>query len=148
MTIDYRLTLAGDVPLEDVAGVVAPEAVERQPLAGYQRLLVADLHERCGYGVSILAGRHGYYDAEGDEGFHWEWELEAYVNVVFRLSKDQPTDRATSNVVTAVARVLASRAEDAALVLNGNWLLLTRMGGTLRKHRPTWWNTYGVDGLI
>jgi hypothetical protein len=148
MAVEYQLTLAGDIPLEEVAAVAAPEAAEIPTPSGGGRLFTADLRDRYGYGVSIFGGRDGYCEAEDGDGSRWEWELESYVDVIYRLSKDQPTDRATSNVVTAVARVLASRAEDAALVLNGNWLLLTRMGGTLRKHRPTWWNTYGVDGLI
>ncbi len=52
-------------------------------------------------------------------------------------------DKGIPNVMKAVARVLAARQEDAALVQNGNWLLLTRVGD-----RPTWWSHYGVDDLI
>ncbi len=47
-----------------------------------------------------------------------------------------------------VARVRAGRAEGAALVLNGNWLLLTRTIGTLSTHQPEWWDTYGTRNLL
>ena len=43
-----------------------------------------------------------------------------------------------------MARVLEGRPEDAALLLNGDVLLLTRVDGVLRKHnRATWWDHYG-----
>ncbi|WP_188117301.1 SitI3 family protein [Salinispora mooreana] len=40
------------------------------------------------------------------------------------------------------------RPEDAAFVLNGNWLLLTRVTGQLREHRPTWWDNYSLSGTL
>jgi hypothetical protein len=64
------------------------------------------------------------------------------------MRADDLVDKGIPNMMAAVARVLAGRPEDAALTQNGNWLLLTRVGGTVRKHRPTWWNHYGLDGLI
>ncbi|MEE6262289.1 SitI3 family protein [Plantactinospora sonchi] len=148
MAVEYRLTLAGDIPLEEVASLAAPEAIETPASPGRSRVLTADLYERNGYAISVYGGRHGYYDAERDDGSHWEWEPEAYVNVGFRMGKDEPRDDATPNMVATVARILAARKEDAAFVLNGNWLLLTRVDGALRKHRPTWWHNYGVDELV
>ena len=38
------------------------------------------------------------------------------------------------NVMATVARVLEARTEDAALILIGNLLLLTRFNDTIRKH--------------
>ncbi|MGW0435513.1 SitI3 family protein [Micromonospora sp. NPDC003197] len=148
MAIEYRLTLAGDISLREVAELAAPEATEESSLAGYPRLFSADLYEQLGYAVSIYAGSHGYYDAEDDDGSQWEWEPEEYVNVGFRMRKNDLSDKGTPNMVAAVARVLDGRPEDAALVLNGNWLLLTRFDGVLRKRRPEWWNNYGVGELI
>jgi hypothetical protein len=148
MAIEYRLTLAGDIPLEQVADLAAPEATEEPALPGHPRLLSADLSEQCGYSVSIHAGSHGYYDAEDDDGSQWEWEPDPYVNITFRMRKNVPSDNGTRNMVAAVARVLAGRTEDAALVLNGNWLLLTRFAGVVRKHRPTWWSHYGVEDIL
>jgi hypothetical protein len=47
-------------------------------------------------------------------------------------------------MLTIVARVLEGRSEDVALLINGGALLLTRVGGVLRKHnRATWWDHYG-----
>ncbi|MEV2241040.1 SitI3 family protein [Micromonospora sp. NPDC049891] len=148
MAIEYRLTLAGDIPLEQVAALAAPQGVEESTLSGYPRLLGADLTHHFGYTVSAYGGSNGYFDAEDDDGSRWEWKPDTYVNVVFSLSKQDPSDRAIPDMVAAVARVLAGRAEDAALVLNGNWLLLTRTTGTLSTHQPAWWDTYGTRNLL
>jgi hypothetical protein len=146
--IEYRLTLASDIPLEDIAPLVAAHGVEESTQPNYPRLLSADLREELGYTVTIYAGSNGYFDAEDDDGIQWEWEPDTYTNVVFDLRKNDPPDDVVPTMVSAVGRVLASRQEDAALVLNGNWLLLTRVGGELRRHRPTWWSHYGIDDLI
>ncbi|MEU2661487.1 SitI3 family protein [Micromonospora sp. NPDC007220] len=148
MGIEYRLTLAGDIPLEHLAPLVAPHGVEESTLPGYPRLLTADLAEELGYTITISGGKHGYFDAEDDDGTQWEWEPDTYANVVFHLRKNDPPEDVVPNMVSAVARVLDSGQEDAALVLNGNWLLLTRVAGELHEHRPSWWDTYRVSGMI
>jgi hypothetical protein len=52
-------------------------------------------------------------------------------------------------MLTIVARVLEGRSEDAALLLNGDVLLLTRVGGALRKHnRAELWDHYGFANDI
>ena len=142
MAVEYRLTLAGNIPLEQVAELTAPDGVEESTQPGYPRLLGADLAHTSGYSLSIYAGSNGYFDAEDDDGSQWEWEPATYVNIVFHMPKDDSLRAATPNMVAAVARVLAGRPEDAALVLNGSWLLLTRVAGTLRKHRPAWWDNH------
>jgi hypothetical protein len=147
MSIEYRLTLAGDIPLEQVAELAAPDATETSTMSG-KRMLSAPLYEEYGYVVDITSGSHGYYDAEDDDGSLWIWEPDTYVDVNFHMRKDDLTDKGTPNMLATVARVLAGRTEDAALVLNSNWLLLTRVGGTLRKHRPTWWSHHDVDDDI
>lgn len=149
MAIEYRLTLEGDIPLEQVAALAVPEADEVLQLPGSPRVLTADLNERLGYLVTIFPGRDGYYDAEDDNGGLWEWEPEVYVNVMFHMRKNEQSNRGTLNMVAAVARILDGRPEDAALVLNGNWLLLIRVGGLVRKCRSAaWWSHYGVNDLI
>lgn len=148
MAIEYRLTLAGDVVLEDVAVLVAPGAT-REVMPEGEQLLGFALEEKCGYVVSITAGRGGYVDAEDDGDALWEWEPERYVDVGFRMRADDLVDKGIPNMVAAVTRVLAGRSEDAALVQNGSWLLLTRMGGTLRKHhQQKWWDHYNVNGAV
>ncbi|WP_434739349.1 SitI3 family protein [Micromonospora sp. SH-82] len=144
MGIDYRLTLAGDIPLEQVAALVVPDGFRDSTGAGGPRLLTADLTTQRGFSVSVFAGSHGYLDAEGDDGTHWEWEPDRYVNVIFDMVKNDQPDTATAAMVAAVARVLADRPEDAALVLGNNWLLLTRTADRLRTHRPQWWDNYGL----
>jgi hypothetical protein len=144
MGIDYRLTLAGNIPLEQVAALVAPEGFRESTEAGTPRLLTADLTNERGFSVSVFAGSHGYLDAEDDDGTQWEWEPDSYVNVIFDMAKNDQPDTATADMMAAVARVLADRPEDAALVLDNNWLLLTRTASRLRTHRPAWWDNYGL----
>ncbi|MGC4786303.1 SitI3 family protein [Micromonospora sp. DT178] len=147
MAVEFRLTLAGDIPLEQMAELAAPEATEKPTLPGQSRLLSADLYEQRGYAVSITAGSHGYYDAEDDDGSRWEWEPDTYVNVGFRMRADDMGDKGIPNMLATVARVLDDRAEDAALVQDGNWLLLTRVAGTLRKHNPALWHDGAFDNI-
>ncbi|MEV7227352.1 SitI3 family protein [Polymorphospora sp. NPDC051019] len=146
MGISYRLTLGGDIPLRDVVEIAAPDAIETRTPAGGQ-LFSSALYEERGYLISLSSGRNGYYDAEDDDGY-WEWEPAEFVNISFDMAKDDQVVEGVSNMVVTVARVLAGRPEDAALVLNGNWLLLTRVAGALRKHRSQWWAHYGVDALM
>ncbi|MFD1324587.1 SitI3 family protein [Micromonospora sonneratiae] len=148
MAIEYHLTLAGDIPLEQVAALAAPEAIEAPAPPGYPRLLSADLEESRGYTVSITSGSHGYYEAQDDDGSQWEWEPEAYVDATFRMSKNDLSRYGVPNMIAAVARVLAGRTEDAALTLNGDWLLLTRFGGELRKHNVATWYDENYDNIF
>jgi len=68
------------------------------------------------------------------------------VSVTFSLDKSADRRWAVQNVLTTVERVLSTGAEDAALTLNADFLLLTRFGGVLVKHRREWWDSYpGAD---
>ena len=144
MAIDYDLTLAGSPPVERVAERAFPEHGERP--VGTAPLLSAALP---GFGVTVLAGAAAYLDVATDQG-SWEWEPATYVTIGFRLDKLTDRSRAVIDMLTVVRRVLASGPEDAALVLNGDILLLTRLDGILTKHhRDTWWSNYaGADDLI
>lgn len=149
MGIDYHLTLGGDVSLQRVAELVGPQVIaDRRESPDDPPRYSADLTEQAGYAVSVYGGRHGYYDAEDDDGSQWEWQPDVYVNVSFRMSKNDESEAGTPSMVAAVGRVLAGVTQDAALILNGNWLLLTRVGGRLRKHRPAWWNNYDVHDVV
>jgi hypothetical protein len=147
MSIDYRLTLAGDIPLEHVAELAAPGATETSTISG-KRMLTASFYEERGYGVDITSGTDGYYDAQDDDESLWVWEPDAYVDISFHMRKDQLTEIGVPNMLTDVARVLAGRPEDAALVLNGNWVLLTRINGTLRKHNLAEWYDEEYDKIL
>ncbi|GIJ30790.1 hypothetical protein Vqi01_59520 [Micromonospora qiuiae] len=149
MAVDFRLTLAGDVPLEHVAALVATDAAGRpQPTDTDPRLFSARLYDTCGYALSVYSGSNGYFDAEDDDGSRWEWEPQTYVDIDFSMRADTIIDLGIPTMVKAVARVLAGRQEDAAFVQNGNWLLLTRVAGHVRRRSPTWWSHYGVADLI
>jgi hypothetical protein len=147
MAIEYRLILAGRSPVEQVAERALPDPDERP--AGPALPLVADLFDRYGFEVTVRASENGYFDAESDAGL-WEWEPADYVAVTFRMDKDADDHHALLNMLTVVQRVLNSGAEDAALILNGNWLLLTRFHGGLVKHRrDAWWQHYpGADDQV
>ncbi|MFY1702960.1 SitI3 family protein [Micromonospora sp. WMMA1923] len=147
MSISYRLTLAGDIPLQQVADLAAPHATETTAPAG-NRLLSADLYAELGYLISITSGHHGYYDAEDDNDTYWEWEPEQYTDISFDMRTDDLADKGIRNMAAAVARILTRRTEDAALVQDGNHLLLTRTAGTIRKHRPSWWHHYHLHHHI
>lgn len=149
MAVEFRLTLAGDLPLNDVADLVAADVTERpRPSGTRARLFSARLYGTRGYTLTVSSGSQGYFDAEADDGARWEWEPEMYVDIDFSMKADDLVDKGIPNMMKAVAQVLAARKEDAALVQSGNWLLLTRTTGELRRHRPTWWSHYGIDDLI
>ena len=148
MAVEFRLTLAGDVPLTHVADLVATNAVERpQPNDTNPQLLSARLYDTCGYALSVNAGTNGYFDAD-DDGSRWEWEPQTFVDIDFSMRAEDIVDRGIPAMIKAVARVLVGRQEDAALVQDGNWLLLTRIEGQIRRHNPSWWSHYGVTDLI
>jgi hypothetical protein len=140
MALEYELTLAGSPPVAQVAERALPDVADRP--TGTARLLTRDLYERYGFHVSVSAGADGYVSAESDDGL-WEWEPATYVSVTFNLNKVADRKPAVENMLTVVRRVLDSGTEDAALVLNGDVLLLTRLDGVLREHhRDTWWAHY------
>lgn len=140
MAVEYRLILAGDTPVNQVAERAFPEAGDRP--TGTAPRLAADLKEKYGFDVTVVAERDGYFDLETDDG-SWEWEPESYVRVEFRLDKFADARWAVTNVLTVVGRLLDTGPEDATFDFNGDILLLARRGGELTKHRRgTWWERY------
>ncbi|MEH0972195.1 SitI3 family protein [Micromonospora sp. CPCC 205546] len=147
MAVEFQLMLAGEIALDEVAPLAAPNAVETRTVSG-NRMLTSALNEECGFVVDITGGRHGYYEAEDDDGSLWVWEPETYVDIGFYMRKDVLVDKGIPNVLATTARVLNERTEDAALLFNHDLLLLTRVAGSLRKHRPTWWSHHEADDQI
>jgi hypothetical protein len=146
MAVEYALTLAGETPINQVASRALPEPDER-PI-GTPPLLAADLYERYGFEITVLSGRHGYVDVAADRG-RWEWEPDNYVSVDFRVDKDADQEWAVMNVLSCVNRLLESGPEDAALALNGDLLLLTRIDGVVVKHnRAGWWASYPATNAV
>jgi hypothetical protein len=147
MALEYELTLAGDVAVEEVAQRAFPDPADRP--AGTAPLLSSDLAKTHGFHITVVAENDGYVEGRSDDGM-WSWEPDADVSVTFRLDKFADRPWAIANMLTAVRRVLDSGSEDATLVQDGNVLLFTRFGGVLRKHnRDDWWRSYSAaDGLI
>ncbi|GGL92920.1 SitI3 family protein [Micromonospora yangpuensis] len=83
MGIAYQLTLAADVPLEQVAGL---------DRTGLPRLLSADLTVRRGYSVSILGGIDGDVDTDDDVA-QGKWKPDRYVKVIFDMARNEPPER-------------------------------------------------------
>ena len=139
MALEYRLTLAGAVAMGEVAARALPDPADQLTPTPSGQVLSADLDERYGFSVDVVADDHGYYRAPTETG-DWEWEPDTAVDLTFEMTKE--ADRfaeALRHAITAIARVLASGPEDAALMLSGDLLLLTRVDGVITKYRPTWW---------
>ncbi|MGI5211806.1 SitI3 family protein [Plantactinospora sp. CA-290183] len=148
MAIEYRLTMAGDIPLDQIAESAMPDPTDRPTPAEKQGLLSADLLDQRGFILAVRHGRNGYYEAD-DNGASWEWEPDTYLNVTFRMAKEGDVNAGVRNMLNAVSRLLISHTADAALILNGDALLLTRLAGTLRKHsRALWWDHHGFVNEI
>jgi hypothetical protein len=146
MALEYRLTLAGDTPVNQVAERAFPEAADRP--TGTAPWLAADHKQEFGFDVTVVAGRDGYLDLETDDG-SWEWEPESYVRVGFRLDKLADARWAVTNVLTVVRRVLDTGREDATFDFNGDILLFARRNGKLTKHRQgTWWERYSSGNQL
>jgi hypothetical protein len=140
MALEYRLTLAGPVPMDEVAARAFPDPADRPaPDDESGEILAANLHDRYGIVVIISTYERSYYSAAAEAG-QWEWEPEISVDLAFEMTKD--ADRfavALRHAITASARVLATGTEDAALMLSGDMLLLTRHNGVITKHERGWW---------
>lgn len=145
MAIEYRLTLDGTIPVEQVAERALPEPRERP--TGTPPLLSVNLNQRYGFALTIRAGQNGYLEVESDHGM-WEWEPQDYVAVTFRLDNEADTQWAVVDMLTIVRRLLESGPEDATLVLNGDYLLFRRVHGALIKHRESWWDNYNVANML
>lgn len=146
MSISYRLTLAGDVALERIAGLVAPNATEFLAPGG-NRVLSANLEEEHGYVVSVTDGVNGYYEAADGDNM-WQWEPHAYVDITFQMAKEALDEKSRTDMLTTVARILDNTTEDAALILNDDCLLLTRTAGRLHKHNTADWYDSTYDKIL
>jgi hypothetical protein len=65
------------------------------------------------------------------------------------MDKEADVEWAVVNMLTVVWRALETGSEDAALVLNGDLLVLTRLDGVLVKHhRDGWWASYPAANAV
>ncbi|WP_433791535.1 SitI3 family protein [Actinoplanes sp. CA-252034] len=148
MALVYDLILIGGSSAEQVAERALPKEDER-PTGSPALLRSAELQDRYGFNVSILSREVGYIAAESDDGV-WELEPGANVTVTFYLDKSAELDWSIANMLTIIRRLLDSGDEDAVLVLDGDFLIFTRLEGTLTKHRrATWWDHFpAADDVI
>nr|MDT0656693.1 SitI3 family protein [Micromonospora sp. DSM 115978] len=146
MAVEFRLVLAGDPPVTEVAALTAADPTEIPRPASNPALFTARLYDQRGYAVTVRAGTDGYWEAEADGEARWQWELGTYLSITFSMRADKIVEKGIPNMVAAVRRVLDGRAEDAALVQDGNYLLLTRTSGVVRTYRRDWWHHYNLDG--
>jgi hypothetical protein len=143
MTVEYRLTLAGDTPIADVAARVLPDAADR--IEPYGPGLTADLADH-GLSLTIRSRADAYLEGEADDPTTpWIWEPSPCIHITCHLAADPDLrETGTHIVLDIVGRVLSTGTEDAALMLNSDYLLLTRVGGVVTKHRRSvWWDHYG-----
>ncbi|MFD6755349.1 SitI3 family protein [Micromonospora gifhornensis] len=145
MAVEFRLVLAGDPPVAEVAALTAADPREVPRPASNPALFSARLYEQRGYAITVRAGTDGYWEAEADGEARWEWAPTSYVCVTFSMRADDVVEKGIPNMMAAVRRVLAGRDEDAALVQDGNYLLLTRTDGVIHTYRPDWWDHYHLD---
>ncbi|MFC4068197.1 SitI3 family protein [Actinoplanes subglobosus] len=147
MSLSYRLTLAGPITTDQLAERAFPDQAERP--SGSGPTLSADLNETHGFAVAVRSGRNGYVDAGTDDG-DWEWEPDPFAAISFDIDDDIDREQLAVNLVTVVQRVLLSGPEDAAFVINGDYLLIGRFNGQVTKHsHEKWWSYYpAADAMI
>ncbi|MDP9796612.1 hypothetical protein J2S43_005124 [Catenuloplanes nepalensis] len=154
MGIEYRLTLAGDIPSEALAARAMPERADRPAgiPGGPPALLGAALYESHGFYLTIVPTDRASVAAVDDDDELRMWDIGRNSMVSFDMDKfdsDEDTARAIVAMLSTVRRVLESGTEDAALTLNGDWLLLNRIDGVVRRfNRTRWWAHHDVDDLI
>jgi hypothetical protein len=141
VALEYDLILIGGNTVEQVAERAFPITEER-PTGAPPLLRSADIRDQYGFTVSVLRRQVGYVAVESDNGM-WEFEPDAHVALTFYLDETADLDWSIANMLTVARRVLDSGNEDALLILDGDYLLLTRFGGSIVKHRrTTWWDHY------
>jgi hypothetical protein len=141
MSLSYRLTLAGDATADEIAERAFPNPNEQPSRSG--ALLSVDLYDSYGFGVTVRTGRNGYVDAGADDIGQWEWKPDPYAALSFDVDDDIDRKQLATNLVTVIKRILSTGPEDAAFVVNGDYLLAARFDGRLVKHNhDRWWSYY------
>jgi hypothetical protein len=131
MALEYTLILSDAAAPQELLPRAFPEAAERPSFEVSHGVWLADLKERLGFLLNLRQGTRGYFEADAGGEALWTWEPERYLHVGFRLDKEFPRGQAQRNLLAIVARLLATGAEDAALIFNGDTLLLRREAGRL-----------------
>jgi hypothetical protein len=147
MAIECSLILAGNSPPEALLSRLFPSAASRPDFDVSGRVWIADLRERMGFELRLLQGTQGYFGAQADKEY-WTWELDSYLNLGFRFNKFFARNVSLRHMLEMVARILATGDEDAALIQNGNELLLLREAGKLTRFRAQgFWDSLAPEDI-
>jgi hypothetical protein len=147
MAIDYHLAIATGASPVAVAALALPDlAVYEAP--GLPGLFTADTPDSLGFGVALRAATDGWVSGLIDDGSALDWTPEAYISFGFRMSDGDLGETGLSNVLTAIARILATMTDDLAF-RSDDYMYLTRFGGRLVKyHRKDFWDWYEFANAI
>jgi hypothetical protein len=135
VAVFYDLILIGDLSADDFVARVYDDALPAPTFAPSNKARVADETQRFGFWLTLLEGTDGYFQDDD-----WEIEPARYLDVEFRVDKDSPPEQVNVNVRRFVERALATGDEDAALINNGNTLLLERRDGQVRRVPSAFWD--------
>lgn len=144
MAGEYRLTLDAFRPAGEMLALASPELAGRATGDASEGPLGVDLGDTLGVQVLAARGRHGYLDVEWDDGSESR-ALERFTTLYVDLDPDADVD-GTKTLLHWTHRVLAATTEDAFLILDGDYLLLSRRDGEVRSHRASWWAAHDPDG--
>jgi hypothetical protein len=131
MAIEYRLILEGEIPPEAMARGAFPEPSDLPAPEVAGRNTIWDLWDRFGFIMQTRISEDGDFSGESD-GAVFFWRPARYTVLYFRLDKFSDFNP-TENVKTIVSRVLESGDEDAAVLQNGDIIVL-RLAGKLTKY--------------
>jgi hypothetical protein len=147
MATECSLILAGNSPIDAFLSRLFPSGASQPDFHVSGRVWIADLHERMGFELRLLQGAQGYFGAEAGEEY-WTWELNNYLNLGFRFDKFFPRDVSLRHMLQMVARILETGDEDAAMIQNGNELLLFRKAGKLTRFRAQgFWDSLAPEDI-
>ena len=132
MALECSLIVSGSLSPRDLVDRAFPDQAARPDFEISGPVWSADLRERLGFVLRLRQGEQGYFEAEsGDEV--WTWEPDRYLNLGFAFDKEADRGASRREMLAIVARVLATGGENAALILNGDTVLLRREGGELTR---------------
>jgi hypothetical protein len=149
MSVVYRLVLVGEPPVDEVAAILVADIADQPRRVDDSSYLKANLSDKYGLWIDLVARSNGYYEADTDDDQILELELVSAVDIDFTMDKEDIVGKGIPSMLAMVASVLRNSSEDVIFLDAGGWLLLTRTDGVIRKyHRNSWWDHYGFANDI
>jgi hypothetical protein len=134
MAIFYELIIVGATTPDDFIARVYDESLPAPVFRPSNRAVAADEYARLGFWLSLMPAEHGYFEFDD-----FKLEPARYLAVSFDIDKDTPPKTVHANVRRFVDRALATGDEDMALINNGDFLLLERRNGEVRRVPSSFW---------